>query len=123
MSFSMTTDAVRNRTKTVTRRLGWSFIKPGDMLWAVEKGMGLKKGEKVKRLALIRVVSIRGERLDTLLKMPAEEADLEVEREGFDICPNDFVDFFTRANGCMESSLVNRIEFEYVGGVQTRREP
>jgi len=40
MSFSMTTDAVRNRTKTVTRRLGWNFLKPGDLLWAVEKGWG-----------------------------------------------------------------------------------
>ena len=30
MSFSMTTEAVRNRTKTVTRRLAWWDLKPGE---------------------------------------------------------------------------------------------
>lgn len=36
MSFSMTTEAVRRREKTVTRRLGWSDLKPGTLLWPVE---------------------------------------------------------------------------------------
>ena len=40
MSFSMTTPQVRARTKTVTRRLGWRFLKPGVVLWAVEKAQG-----------------------------------------------------------------------------------
>ena len=50
MSFSMTTEAIRDRSKTVTRRLGWSFLQPGDLLWAVEKGMGLKKLAKLRDL-------------------------------------------------------------------------
>ncbi len=56
MSFSMTTAQFRARTKTVTRRLGWWNLKPGDVIMGVEKAMGLKKGEKVKRLGRIRIV-------------------------------------------------------------------
>lgn len=52
----LTTDQVRNRTKTVTRRLGWKFLQPGDIVNAVKKGMGLKKGEKVEVLGQIKVV-------------------------------------------------------------------
>lgn len=29
MSFSMTTEQMYQQTQTVTRRLGWSFLKPG----------------------------------------------------------------------------------------------
>jgi len=63
------------RQKTVTRRLGWWFLKPGDVICAVEKGRGLQKREKVKRIAHIRVVSTRAERLDLI------DAD-DVCREG-----------------------------------------
>lgn len=45
MSFSHTTDQILNRTKTVTRRLGWENLQPGDRFWAVKKAMGLKRGE------------------------------------------------------------------------------
>lgn len=117
MSFSMTTNAIRDRSKTVTRRLGWSFLKPGDLLWACEKCMGLKKGEKVKRLALIRVVSVGDEPLCRIVDWgPAETA-----REGFpDMAPWQFVSMFIDANGLTRKTyspstqVVNRIEFEYV---------
>jgi hypothetical protein len=49
MSFMLTTEQVRNQTKDVTRRLKWLFLKSGDILNAVVKGIGLKKGETVKR--------------------------------------------------------------------------
>jgi hypothetical protein len=52
MSFSMTTEAVRNRSKTVTRRLGWWGLQPGTILQAVEKAQGLRKGEHVKPICL-----------------------------------------------------------------------
>ena len=42
----LTKEQILARTKTVTRRLGWWFLKPGDVVWACEKCMGLKKGEK-----------------------------------------------------------------------------
>lgn len=66
MSFSMTTEQIRNRTKTVTRRLGWEFLKPGDVVNAVVKAMGLKPGEKVERLCQLRVKNVRRERLSKM---------------------------------------------------------
>lgn len=76
MSFALTTEQVLKRTKTVTRRIGWKHLKPGDLFWAVKKAMGLKPGEKVERLALCRCVKNYSERLSSMW-----EAD--VAREGF----------------------------------------
>lgn len=36
MSFALTTPQILNRSKTVTRRAGWSFLKPGDIVCAVQ---------------------------------------------------------------------------------------
>ena len=107
MSFSMTTEQVRARTKTVTRRLGWSNLKAGDLVCAVVKGMGLKKGEKVEPLVVIEIVSIRAERLIAI-------DDQDVAREGY---PNKgrvwFVDKFCKAMACGPSKVIRRIEFKY----------
>ena len=123
MSFSMTTEAVRNRTKTVTRRFGWGDLKPGTLLWAVEKGMGLKKGEHVKKLGLIRVVSTRWEPLWPLLDRV--DFDLEMRSEGLAGQVMTATDFFRlilhmpqatneEAIEAVGHLCVNRIEFEYV---------
>lgn len=40
MSFSLTTDQIRGRTKTVTRRLGWRFLQSGDQVQACVKSRG-----------------------------------------------------------------------------------
>lgn len=56
ISFALTTDQIRDRTKTVTRRKGWKFLKAGDTLNACVKCMGLRPGEQIERLAIIRVV-------------------------------------------------------------------
>ena len=48
MSFMITTEQIKNRTKTVTRRLGWNFLKPGEVVNACEKCRGLKAGQKVQ---------------------------------------------------------------------------
>jgi hypothetical protein len=107
MSFALTTDQVRNQTKTVTRRFGWWFLKPGDLIWAVEKSMGLQKGEKVKRLGLIRVVSVRKEPLNAITHE-------DCAKEGFpDFYPADFVGMLSSHNGCADDEPVNRIEFVY----------
>ena len=45
MSVAFTEAAVRNRSKTVTRRKGWLFLKPGDRLTLCRKVMGRKAGE------------------------------------------------------------------------------
>jgi len=50
MSFMLTKPQMRARTKTVTRRLGWWLLKPGEIIMAVEKSRGRKKGNKLSRL-------------------------------------------------------------------------
>lgn len=108
MSFAMTTDQVINRTKDVTRRFGWWFLKPGDQVWAVRKAMGLRPGEKIQRLALIEIVSVREEPLSSIT------AD-DCVREGFpEFSPSDFVQMLADHYGCPDDKPVNRIEFRYL---------
>lgn len=112
MSFSATTWQIECRAKTVTRRLGWAHLRVGDLVQAVEKAQGLKKGEKVRRLQLLRIVDIREERLDTMIY--DRYGYLECEKEGFRLMrPEQFVALFCRINRCLPSQLVRRIEFEY----------
>jgi hypothetical protein len=111
MSFQLTASQILDRTKTVTRRLGWNNLKPGDLVRACEKCQGLKRGEKVKRLATIRVISVRREYLCNVLTYSRDE----IAREGFPAMqPADFLAMFLREMGCGLSQPVNRIEFEYV---------
>ncbi|MBK7364981.1 MAG: ASCH domain-containing protein [Nitrosomonas sp.] len=108
ISFFLTKNAFVEKTKTVTRRLGWWHLKPGVVLCGAEKSMGLHKGEKIKRLGLIRVVNVRAEPLDAITKD-------DCIREGFpEFLPQDFVRMFCRHNKCKPDRLVNRIEFEYL---------
>lgn len=108
MSFALTTAQFLNKTKDVTRRLGWDFLQPGDLLWAVKKAMGLRKGEKIKRLGLIEVVSVTVEPLDAITKE-------DVVREGFPKwSPEQFVDFFSSHNDVPPDTIVNRIEFRHL---------
>ncbi len=104
----MTTPQVRAKTKTVTRRLGWSNLKTGEVLHAVEKCQGLKKGETVTRICMIRIVDVRREALDEITKA-------ECVKEGFpELSPAEFVRMFAKHNHCDWDRAVNRIEFEYL---------
>jgi hypothetical protein len=118
MSFSMTTDQIRNRTKAVTRRLGWKFLKPGDLVCAVEKGMGLKKGEKIKRLATLRIVNVRREPL-MQMDFDITYGREECRKEGFGDhpqlkIPQLFTRWFAKTHGGDVNPEVTRIEFEYM---------
>lgn len=119
ISFMLTTDQIRARSKTVTRRTGWAKLVPGQLLRGVEKGMGLKAGEKVKELAVIRVVSVRPEPLSAMTD-DLDYGFAECEKEGFGDhhtlrWPTQFVEFFCNSHrGCTPQTVVNRIEFEYV---------
>lgn len=109
MSFALTEPQILAQSKTVTRRLGWSTLQPGTMLQPVHKCMGLKPGEKPRKLGgPIRVVSVRRETLDAI-------TDDDVAREGY---PGEsgkwFVAKFCKAMGCEDWWTVTRIEFEYV---------
>jgi len=108
MSFMLTTNQIRARTKDVTRRLGWWFLKPGDVLNACEKCQGLKKGEKIKRICQIQVVSTSPEPLDSI-------SQTDCNREGFpQLMSFEFTTMFVREMKCSRSEIVNRIEFKYI---------
>lgn len=108
MSFAMTTQQFKDDLKDLTRRFGWWFLKPGDRIRAVEKAMGLKKGEKMKVLGVIEVISVRREPLNAITKD-------DCHREGFpDYTPQMFIDMLTGHYNCQPDTLCNRIEFKKV---------
>jgi hypothetical protein len=83
ISFSATTEQVRNRQKFVTRRLIhpgkrsiWQNLKPDEHLMGIEKGQGLKKGEKVKRITEIVVLDATTEPLDEIIRRPRRNYSL-----------------------------------------------
>jgi hypothetical protein len=118
MSFSMTTEAVRRGEKFVTRRLAWWNLEPGEVLMAVEKSQGLKKGEHVVRIRPIIAVSVRAEKLDTLRDRSVyPDPELEMAMEGFPgMSVRDFITMFCRGNGIGENMVINRIVLAYPVG-------
>lgn len=127
MAVSMTVDAVIERRKTVTRRLGWLFVKPGDRLVLCRKVQGRKRRdgtvEPLDRLALVEVVTVRREPLEWLLPLRTVPpharwpyARDEMTREGFPgMDPRHFVEeYFVKAQGVAPDALVTRIEWRYL---------
>ncbi len=123
MSVAMTTDAVIERRKTVTRRKGWwvdkngrRIIKPGDTLTLCRKVQGRKPGEPIERLAEVEVTHVTRHTLGALATSPA--AWLEVEREGFPgMGAEEFISrFFIEAQDMSPEDLVTRIEWRYLDG-------
>lgn len=108
MSVSLTEDAVRERRKTVTRRLGWTFLKPGDRLTLCRKVMGRKPGEPLVRIAEVEVLSV--ERMPLWVITSAD-----VRLEGFvGWTRDDFLDFFCDHMGTTRETEVTRIEWRYL---------
>lgn len=121
ISCSITTEQVRTRIKTVTRRTGWLNLKPGEILNACVKCMGLRPGEKIERICQIRVVSVRREPLRRMMddvRYGFTETTLEGFPEGHIYhFPPHFVDMFCRTHrGVTPDSEITRIEFEYMKG-------
>lgn len=113
MACSLTTDAVLERRKTVTRRFqSWGTLRPGVSLCLVRKSMGRHRPdgtvEPLHRLAVVTIVDVDTQRLDAI---PAAD----VEREGFPgWTPAQFVKMFTDSHhGCGPGSLVAVIRFRY----------
>jgi hypothetical protein len=133
MSVTFTERAVVERRKTVTRRKGWTFLKPGDRLTLCRKVQGRKRKdgtvEQLVRLAEVEVVSVRREALERLtMEDPwAEDADHqkwirdELRREGFPgWSGEDFVEkFFIKAQKIYPSHDVTRIEWRYLDEVES----
>lgn len=111
MSFMLTTEQIIDETKTVTRRLGWWFLKPGDLVMACEKCQGLGKGGKINKLKPIRIIKTGKEYLVDITQE-------DVEREGFpELTTDEFIVMFRdemKCKGNVFSIVVNRIEFEYI---------
>lgn len=116
MSFMLTTDQLRQQTKTVTRRLGWRDLQPGDLIQPVVKCQGLKKGQRVEKIGgPIRIVSVQSDRLRWLCDPPETWAQQEMAAEGFPgMSGQDFAAMFIRSHkGATLDSNITRIEFEY----------
>jgi len=113
MSFALTTEQLLARTKTVTRRRGWQFLKVGEQIQPVRKSQGIRKGGHVERLGgPIQIVDVR---FEPLVRM--ELAD--VAREGFPgWCVEEFIAMFCRTHACQPQDEVTRIEFAYVAPVE-----
>ncbi|WP_232330806.1 hypothetical protein [Nocardia fusca] len=109
MSVALTEPQVRARSKTVTRRMGWHVLRPGDRLTLCRKVMGRRRGEPLVRIVDVRVLAVRRERLD-------EITSDEVLAEGFpEMTPAEFVEFFCGTHkGCTPESTVTRIEWRYL---------
>jgi len=109
MSFMLTLQQIRDRTKDVTRRNGWDFLQPGDLIRAVHKSQGLKKGEHPIQLAVLRVETCWREPLDFI-------SQAEVVREGFpDMTCEEFIAMFIKSHkGVTRHTRVRRIQFSYV---------
>lgn len=109
MSFALTTRQYLDHTKDVTRRMGWLFL-VGVTPWTVsimgiEKGMGLKKGERQVELGPSKLGDVRREPLEAITPE-------DVIREGFpEMSTGEFIDFYRKANRCKAHDLVTRIEF------------
>lgn len=108
MSFSLTQAQIIGQRKTVTRRQGWASLQPGDFIQPIEKGMGLKKGEKQKLLGCpIEILEVTW--------TPIEDIDIaDVVLEGFmDMSVEEFIHFYCKANKAKPSDYCRRISFMY----------
>ncbi|MBX3031435.1 MAG: ASCH domain-containing protein [Chloroflexi bacterium] len=125
MAVSLTEQAVVERRKTVTRRLRWLHLKPGDRLTLVRKSMGRKPGEPLVRLAEVEVVSVRREPLrlitdDDITRegVPVEVFTPVVGRGHEDICSGcryaNWVAWYARTFGITTDTEVTRIEWRYL---------
>ncbi|WP_245668478.1 hypothetical protein [Nocardia xishanensis] len=113
----MTEDQVRARTKTVTRRTGWTMLRPGDPLTLCRKVMGRRPGDPLVRIAAVEVVSTRREPLSAITTE-------DLAAEGFSkMDAAEFIAFFCATHrGCRPDTIVTRIEWRYVDEGASGRE-
>lgn len=115
MSVVYTEQAVAERRKFVTRRLGWVNVRVGERLQLCRKVMGRKRGEPLVRVAVVEVTHVRRESLSKLVEDPLYGSS-EMILEGFrGLNPETFVDlYFVRAQRVARDAVVTRIAWRYV---------
>jgi hypothetical protein len=117
MSVALTEEAVRARTKTVTRRLGWRYLRPGERVCLCRKVMGRGPGEPLVRIAVVEIVDVRVEPLSAV-------TDDDVAREGFaGRSAGWFVEFFTTHMRATPDTAVTRIQWRYLDPPTPAGEP
>ncbi|WP_242528643.1 hypothetical protein [Mycobacteroides abscessus] len=107
MSVALTTQAVRDRAKTQTRRDGWEWLLEGDQLALCPKYRGVRREDR-ELITIVDVLSVRREPLRAITAT-------DVLAEGFpDLSPAEFVAFFCRTHrGVRPDSVITRIEWAY----------
>lgn len=107
MSVALTTQAVRDRVKTQTRRDGWLSLKAGDQLALCPKYRGVRRADR-ELLTVVDVLAVRREPLQAI-------SASDVVAEGFpSLTPEQFVEFFCATHrGVEPTSEVTRIEWAY----------
>ena len=107
LSCFLTQAQVRDRSKTVSRRIGWGWASPGQIVRIVVKGQGLKPGEKIQPMAIVEFLSVTREPLSAIT------AD-DVVREGFPaMTPAEFVAMFCHHMGTTPDQEITRLEWRY----------
>lgn len=124
MSTSLTEQAVRERRKTVTRRIGWQTLTPGTRLTLCRKVQGRKRRdgtvEPLERLAEVEVVDVRREPLwditDDDIAREAVDPALFEERYTDTGQPTTgaWVAWFCEQMNVMPDTTVTRIEWRYL---------
>jgi hypothetical protein len=110
MSFAKTKKQIEAGTKTETRRMGWNCLNAGDILQAVDKTMGFRKGQKAVLFCNIRVEKTWREPLNVITQ-PGCDA------EGFpEFAPDEFVSMFCEMNKCVPDTEIRVIQFSYLEG-------
>ena len=124
MSVALTEQAVVERRKTVTRRLGWHHATAGMRLTLCRKVMGRKRPdgsvEPLVRLAEVEIVDVRRERIWDI-------TDEDIVREAVDPALFDehytetgqpteraWIDWFCDAMDCRPDDYITRIEWRYL---------
>lgn len=115
ISFMLTIPQFKDGSKTVTRRDGWLYLRAGEMLCAVEKSQGIKKGEVLKRMGAIRIKSVTREPLRRMTDEPDYGRE-ECRREGFpNLTSAEFVAMFCSTHKSVSpETIITRIEFEKI---------
>jgi hypothetical protein len=113
MSVAATTQAVLDRTKTETRRLGWAWLMPGVDLDLCRKVQGRRRAdgtvEPLERLARVHVWQTGRERLDAITQA-------SVDREGVPgvSTPAEFVAFYCDTFKVTPDTMVTVLRWEYL---------
>jgi hypothetical protein len=108
MSVALTEEAVRAGRKTVTRRLGWRMLTPGDRITLCRKVMGRRPGEPLVRICEVEILSVRREPLHAVTAA-------DVDREGFTgQTPAQFIAFFCHHMRVRPDTEVTRIRWRYL---------